>query len=653
MESNKHNDELIKRKLADVSVEPRKLKFAAVHANYLKAAKASSSKRWGLYFIVGIVGIASLVGAYYVLTPNTSATLAETDSAKVPQEYSTPDHTKIRSVGTSNEDKFTERNDAKPIESSEKNTKNNTLSSEENSKTTEVEEKTVAAKTVESSSETKKETFSVDKKADPESTSKNNKAKISKKETAAETTGEKEEKEEKAKNTSAKNTEKALTANSNTTANSSNNNTKAKTTNSKNNTEADKSETNTALAKKENSNKPVIKGKAGNERSGDMTNTLAEKKKKNSRSLTNEKTSDSNGSMANSDGNGKPNNTKDDQKTNDQNGNSENKNAAVEDPSDTKAEENTNENKNADIIKPVENSTIVTTSTVVTTKTLVTKDDKEEKDAINSDAVGSGSVSPRNKHKFILGTEIAYNMLSYETKANTNAPSQFNQGEPGFVNTYVNSIGSGTYKLFNGSAYLSYVYNEGIGFSSGISFFNLETKVNTQAFGSKKTTLITDSVWSHIDTNSNQVVIDSMFAHNETRGNYAVVNGDTVKNQDYLNNIRFITIPFRFSYNFNIGPKFSFEPQAGILYAIPLNSYQLVATRAYVFEYRKTKDVLNPRNIYFDIGMKFGYKISNNAQLYLKQSYFFRKRSIYNADQPQSLQIKNIYTSFGIAIRLK
>jgi len=93
--------------LADLSAEPRKLTFAEVHANYEKVRQASS-KKWGLYLIIGIVGIASaLVGSYLYLTPKTSDQLAQNS---VSQESPASQNT-IQSVGTTSEDKFIERAD--------------------------------------------------------------------------------------------------------------------------------------------------------------------------------------------------------------------------------------------------------------------------------------------------------------------------------------------------------------------------------------------------------------------------------------------------------------------------------------------------------------------------------------------------------------
>ncbi|MDZ4664391.1 MAG: hypothetical protein SGJ15_05900 [Bacteroidota bacterium] len=633
MESNKHNDELIKRKLDGVSIEPRKLKFAEVKANYEKAKDASSNK-WGLYFIIGGLGLAVFLSAYFMLNSDSEKNLADNNSptAQVMQaeplktqnanstSNASTDQNTIHSVGTTNKDKLVERKNSEASVSETVAEETNTIK--------EAKETSVAKTSNDTKIASNSKTNSDIKEVKPV-----------KKSTSSSSVPENSSTEEKkSTNLSSKESRKNTTTKSVDNTSSKNNDLLARTKNSE--------------------NKPIIKGKV---RSSGFNSTTPSKKSKdpkiekavkNSTETISGNSSDQTKALETK----SINNTKNENKTT----RTEKKEPLLLDQENQNSEK-TNEdaiskeqNKKVEVTKASETNTLATSNPVANSNTFVTKsvDNTNTVNAKTNEAIGSGSVSPRNKHQFILSTEIVYTSISYQTKANPKAPSQFNQGEPGFINTYVNAMGTGKYKLFNGSAFLSYVYNEGFGISTGIGFFNLETKVNTAGFGSKKNVTMFDSLVHAFDSSMNWIVIDTVYK-TVTTGNNAVVNGDTVRNQDYLNNIRFYTIPFKIHYNIKLTPKFSIEPQAGVLMAIPLNSNQLVASKAYSFAYTKTKNNLNPKIMYFDLSLKLGYKISNNAQLYIKQGYFFRNRSIYNSDSPIELSLKSLYTSFGIAIRLK
>lgn len=76
MESRKHNDELIKRKLADVDVEPVKLNFAKLNTAYQASRTSSDSRRWLLWLFIILSGAALFTTAYLIL-PFDSKTVTE------------------------------------------------------------------------------------------------------------------------------------------------------------------------------------------------------------------------------------------------------------------------------------------------------------------------------------------------------------------------------------------------------------------------------------------------------------------------------------------------------------------------------------------------------------------------------------------------
>ena len=73
MESSKHNDNLIKRKLDDVSVEPSKLNFTKLEAN-LKKAQESSSKKWLMIWLFSILIIGSVFTSYFLMNSDSFQT---------------------------------------------------------------------------------------------------------------------------------------------------------------------------------------------------------------------------------------------------------------------------------------------------------------------------------------------------------------------------------------------------------------------------------------------------------------------------------------------------------------------------------------------------------------------------------------------------
>ncbi|MBK7816364.1 MAG: hypothetical protein IPJ60_01705 [Sphingobacteriaceae bacterium] len=440
-----------------------------------------------------------------------------------------------------------------------------------------------------------------------------------------------------------------------------------------------------AARTKNNENKPIIKGKV---RSSSLMNTIPSKKEQNQAIFNNKTNNTANTQpLANSDvltktgdqnlptdmtgkssdipSNGtKGENTKNIAKNEapeNNIGNADKSTFAQQGSNDQNNNGNTN-NPNSEVKNESSTDQVAKTDSLSNNNAVANKVDSSNASIQIPGVIGTGSVSPRNKHKFLLGAEVSYSTLFYNTKENPNSPSQFSVGDPAFTTAYANAAGNGKHSLFNGSAYLSYVYNEGVGISAGVSYFNLETKVDLPASRTPEyTTAIDYFVWNWVQDSSvfpptlTLKIVDTAYKQVAT-GNYntvkALVNGDSANTSSYVNKIRYISIPFNLSYNFKIGAKFSVEPQAGIIYTMPLKSSHLVATDTYKFDYKKQKTDLR-NNLYFNAALKLGYNINNRTQLYIREGYFFRNNSIYKGDQAISLSLKSIYTSFGITYRLK
>ena len=252
------------------------------------------------------------------------------------------------------------------------------------------------------------------------------------------------------------------------------------------------------------------------------------------------------------------------------------------------------------------------------------------------------------KNQFSISTEVIYSTIKFSAAPNANAPSMYNQSGVNYPQMYSDGTTGNSYSLFSGAVSLGYSFKNSFGINLGAGFFNVETKINAKAFSQP----ITKSVFDYYLYDSSFQIIDTIYKPGATR-NIIIVNGDTVEAQEYLNNIRFVTIPFSFSYKIGLSKKFSIEPHAGLQYAIPIKSNQLVALKPNVFEYSKNNLFMNPRSLFFDFALKINYKIGSNTNLYIKQGYFFNNKSIYNTDYILDYRLKNVYTSFGISILLK
>jgi hypothetical protein len=620
MESNKHNDELIKRKLADLNAEPRKLNFATVHANYEKA-KQASSKKWGIYFIFSGLAIAVLVTTYVLLMPNVDSPVAQNEAPVSAQPIN--DANKITSVGTSTEDKFAERYNSDNIVNSGKET------TEENKTNTIANNSSSSSETAMNSEKTNTKEENITTRNKETSKKENTTAITNKNTTAAKNnnvTGKKEQ------TTIASKVEKIKT--SNDTNNDSKNEELASNT-------------------KSNDNVPITR--SGNARSG------VGQKKQGKKQTTNGTTIDDQLKK-----NALANNSDQDQSSNasgesDAADNNAGANSKGNDTADQNSESKDQNNNNTVVDTKSQNETAKTDSVSNKNETAAKVDTAHAEGHIPG-VIGTGSVSPRNKHKWLVGAEVSYNSISYNAKENPNSPSQFSTGDPAFSTAYANAVGKGKHSLLTGALSFGYVYNEKIGVSAGLSYFNVKHKFTVGSSSTPQySTAVDYYVWSYVQDNTvspptlTLKIVDTVYKQVPTGKNITAgttVNGDSISTATFENNLRYVNIPLNISYNFKIGAKFSIEPQAGIIYAMPLRSQHLVASNAYTFEYNKQKTDLK-KNLYFNTALKFGYNISNKMQVYVRGGYFFRNQSVYNAAQPITMSLKSIYTSFGMTFRIK
>lgn len=274
--------------------------------------------------------------------------------------------------------------------------------------------------------------------------------------------------------------------------------------------------------------------------------------------------------------------------------------------------------------------------------------DPKTNDLLAATANPTNNLNTDKKNHFYINTELIYYNINYEAKPNGKAPSMYTQNNANFPKLFSDGNPKGSSKIISGAVSLGYTFKNNLSANLGISYFSVENKINGKAFAQNKTQLVLD----YYLYDSTMQIIDTVYKVGSSR-NINVVNGDTVEAQDYLNNIKYISIPINLSYKLNINPKFGIEPSLGIQYCLPLSSYQLIAVKDNTFTYGKTKNFMNPRAIFFDVAMKFNYALNPNSTLYVKPGYFFNNRSIYNVDYALDYRLKSLYIAFGLTLKLK
>jgi hypothetical protein len=274
--------------------------------------------------------------------------------------------------------------------------------------------------------------------------------------------------------------------------------------------------------------------------------------------------------------------------------------------------------------------------------------DPKTNDLLAATANPTNNLTNEKKNHFYISTELVYYNINYEAKPNGKAPSMYTQNNANFPRLFSNGNPKGSSKIISGAISFGYSYKDHLGANIGVSYFSVENKINGKAFAQNKTQLVFD----YYVYDSTMQIIDTVYKVGSSR-NINIVNGDTVEAQDYLNNIKYISIPINLSYKIKFNSKFGIEPSVGIQYCLPLSSYQLIAIKDNTFTYGKTKNFMNPRATFIDLAMKFNYTLNSNAALYLKPGYYFNNRSIYNVDYALDYRLRNLYCAFGLTLKLK
>lgn len=262
------------------------------------------------------------------------------------------------------------------------------------------------------------------------------------------------------------------------------------------------------------------------------------------------------------------------------------------------------------------------------------------------------TVKNKSKINLQLAAEVSYNTITPGISPNTSyiQPAQdtsYKGLSQYFPSSLAQAFTKNKYNLISGSASLGIKFKN-FGLESGVGFLSLETKVSTKGMGYMTPVYVIDSIL--VDTFSNPIDTTYKIGYYKEK---VIVNGDSTGAGEYLNNMRFFTIPLRFSYNFNLyRRKLWLEPMAGIQVTIPLNSYQLVAIKPSEFEYSKSKTSFRKKWIMYDLSAKLSYKFTPSASVYIRSGYTFGNSSVYNKDYPVKFTLRNLYTAFGVSINL-
>lgn len=209
------------------------------------------------------------------------------------------------------------------------------------------------------------------------------------------------------------------------------------------------------------------------------------------------------------------------------------------------------------------------------------------------------------------------------------------------------SISASTQMNLGGSFLLGFHYYD-FGIETGIRFFGFENTTYLKHIHNSYYNKIMSGIT--YDTLSN--TYDTLY--NITSYHYPFkVNGDSVSPAKYLSTYRFASIPLRLTYAFHaLRSKLVIEPSLGVQFCLPLASNNIVYERPYEFSYEKSTKKLSPF-MQYDGALKLQYQLSRSAGIYVRQGYSFGSQSLYAAAYPVKLSVNSLYTSIGINITLR
>lgn len=251
---------------------------------------------------------------------------------------------------------------------------------------------------------------------------------------------------------------------------------------------------------------------------------------------------------------------------------------------------------------------------------------------------------------FTISSEMQLNHIEQKITANNDLLlsvdlPQFK--EKTYNDVLAESISASTQMNLGGSFLLGFHYYD-FGIETGVRFFGFENttylKHIPNSYYNKAISGVT------YDTLSN--TYDTLY--NITSYHYPFkVNGDSVSPAKYLSTYRFASIPLRLTYAFHaLRSKLVIEPSLGVQFCLPLASNNIVYERPYEFAYEKSTKKLSPF-MQYDGALKLQYQLSRSAGIYVRQGYSFGSQSLYAAAYPVKLSVNSLYTSIGINITLR
>lgn len=251
---------------------------------------------------------------------------------------------------------------------------------------------------------------------------------------------------------------------------------------------------------------------------------------------------------------------------------------------------------------------------------------------------------------FTISSEMQMNHIEQKITANNDLLlsvdlPQFK--EKTYNKVLAESISASTQMNFGGSFLLGFHYYD-FGIETGIRFFGFENTTYLKHIPNSYYNRTISGVT--YDTLSN--TYDTLY--NITSYHYPFkVNGDSVSPAKYLSTFRFASIPLRLTYAFHtLRGKLVIEPSLGVQFCLPLASNNIVYERPYEFAYEKSTKKLSPF-MQYDGALKLQYQLSRSAGIYVRQGYSFGSQSLYAAAYPVKLSVNSLYTSVGINITLR
>lgn len=589
MESRKHNDELIKRKLADVDVEPVKLNFAKLNTAYQASRTSSDNRRWLLWLFIILSGAALFTTAYFVL-PFDSKTVTENKIPTIQSETISLTENKKEEAENSSSSRpetvvKTEEQiatvQAKVVESPSSNSSFTKKESKKESNTT---ESTPLVNSKTNRSETKGSKNALNNSLTPNGNQEKQEVR-------------KSENQQELKTNGSEKKEGSVTESEGTRKNP-----KAAGTYSKENKNIPQSASGNKEDNKENS-KEEMKNTT-NEGNSTPENSIA------SVALKEEKKNEADPNILN---------------------------ASI-------PAQNSNEETKSKLEEKIPDTNISNSDTVLT-KNEEAKSNSTKKESIQevkkAEEIKTGiDDAPKTKQSlFSISIEGSFLMMNNKT-----LPGLLSSADANFKNQFSDAHASNKYTMSNGAVLLGYSFKK-MGIKAGISYFDVKSSVDLNGLGSTKTQTVVD----HYLYDSSNVIIDTVFT--TVSRNFVVVNGDTIVATSYENSARFVSIPVQLSWQIPVFKRMTLEPMLGIVYGYKLRSQELSAQTNNNFEYGQ--GTMKKMTLLADAGIRISYSLNKIMSVYLSQNFSFGTGSMYRSDYVIRRRVNMSRSSAGLTFYLK